>query len=96
MAWPRNVYSLSHLAIPFAPDDPVYGIGDVRAESYHGLPLGALRPKGETHFLTVSLSRLMRLRHNPFFDYVEHRVIGEIDKTLQKNKREAELKNIKS
>jgi len=38
----------------------------------------------------------MRLRHNPFFDYVEHRVIGEIDKTLQKNKREAELKNIKS
>jgi len=29
MAWPRNVYSLSHLAIPFAPDDPVYGIGDV-------------------------------------------------------------------
>ncbi len=25
-AWPTGVYSLSHLAIPFSPDDPVYGL----------------------------------------------------------------------
>ncbi len=26
MAWPRSVYSLSHIAVPFRPDDPVYGV----------------------------------------------------------------------
>ncbi|MBW1852105.1 MAG: alpha/beta hydrolase, partial [Deltaproteobacteria bacterium] len=85
VSWPRGVYSLAHVAIPFAPDDPVYGIGDARQGIYHGLPLGALQPRGETHLLTAPLSQLMRLRHNPFFAYVEHRVVGEIDKVLQRD-----------
>ena len=25
LAWPRNVFSLSHVALPFPPDDPLYG-----------------------------------------------------------------------
>jgi alpha-beta hydrolase superfamily lysophospholipase len=80
--WPRGVYSLAHVAIPFAPDDPVYGTGKGEQDSYHGLPLGALQPRGETHLLTAPLSQLMRLRHNPFFDYVEWRVGVEIDNAL--------------
>jgi len=80
MTWPRGVYSLAHVAIPFAPDDPVYGTGDSQSGPYHGLPLGALQPRGETHLLTTSLGQLMRLRHNPFFDYMEQRIVEDIDK----------------
>ena len=82
--WPRGVYSLSHVAVPFAPDDPVYGSsGDARKNDYDGLPLGALQPRGETRVLTVPLSELMRLRHNPFYAYVEQRVSGELESLLQ-------------
>ena len=70
------------VAVPFAPDDPVYGNGKGEQDSYHGLPLGALQPRGETRLLTAPLSQLMRLRHNPFFAYVESRIVEDIDKVL--------------
>jgi hypothetical protein len=87
MTWPPGVYSLAHVAIPFAPDDPVYGTGINPDASYQGLPLGSLQPRGETHLLITPLGQLMRLRHNPFFAYVEHRVIEEIEKTLHDDSR---------
>lgn len=74
LTWPRGAYSLTHVAIPFSPDDPVYGADDSPQGSYRGLPLGALQPRGETHLLTAPLSQLMRLRHNPFFAYIEQRL----------------------
>jgi hypothetical protein len=83
MTWPDGVYSLAHVAIPFAPDDPVYGTGDDPQGRYHGLPLGALQPRGESHLLTAPLGQLMRLRHNPFFSYVERRVVDEIDNAMR-------------
>ena len=79
LAWPTNVYSLSHVAIPFAPDDPIYGDLSGRTAAYAGLPLGTLQPRGETSVLTVSSSQIMRLRHNPFFAYVEERIAAAID-----------------
>ncbi len=81
--WPPNVYSLSHVAIPFAPDDPVYGTGINVSGDYHGLHLGALQPRGETSVLTVSLSQVMRLRYNPFFPYVERRINEAIDAAIK-------------
>lgn len=85
MAWPNGVYSLAHVAITFAPDDPVYGTGGDARGGYDGLPLGALQPRGETRLLTAPLSQLMRLRHNPFFAYVEQRVVADIDKVLPRH-----------
>ncbi len=82
LAWPPGVYSLAHVAIPFAPDDQVYGTGDDPRDTYQGLPLGSLQPRGETHLLTVPLDHLMRLRHNPFYAYMEERIIEEIDSVL--------------
>jgi alpha-beta hydrolase superfamily lysophospholipase len=82
-AWPRGIYSLSHVAIPMAPDDPVYGTAAAPRGAYRGLPLGAIQSRGETRLLTVPLSQLLRLRHNPFFDYVERRINQEIDKVLE-------------
>jgi hypothetical protein len=38
-----------------------------------------MQPRGETHYLFAPLSQFMRLRHNPFFEYVEQRILAEID-----------------
>jgi hypothetical protein len=79
MTWPPGVYSLSHVAIPFSPDDPIYGSVENPNAPYQGLPLGRLQPRGETHYLIAPLSQLMRLRHNPFFAYVEQRVLSVVN-----------------
>jgi hypothetical protein len=88
MEWSAGVYSLAHVAIPFAPNDPVYGTGDRPQGAYRGLPLGALQPRGETHLLTVPLGNLMRLRHNPFITYLEQRIIEDIDRLLPRDGNE--------
>ena len=79
LVWPPGVYSLSHVAIPFSPDDPVYGSVENPGGAYRGLPFGRLQPRGETHYLVAPLSQLMRLRHNPFFAFIEQRLVAKID-----------------
>ena len=83
LSWPTNVYSLAHVAVPFPPDDPIYGTREAATNGYAGFRLGALHPRGETRLLTVSVSQLMRLRHNPFFGYVEQRIDALIDALAQ-------------
>jgi esterase/lipase len=73
LAWPRGVYSLSHVALPFPPDDPVYGIdSDLTPDVIH---LGRVELRGERHLLAVSPTILMRLRCNPFYPYLESRLL---------------------
>lgn len=69
LEWPAGVYSMSHVAVPFRPDDPIYG-----AERTSELSIGAWQPRGERGVLTVSVEQLMRLRHNPFFSYMQDRI----------------------
>ena len=71
--WPADVYSLSHVALPFSPVDPVYG-GPQAAES-PGIQLGNMVLRGERGVLQVSGTDALRLRWNPFFSYVERRVL---------------------
>ena len=82
VAWPPGVYSLTHVAVQFPPDDPVYGANKNNSSDYHGLLLGKLQPRGESHLLTAPLRQLMRLRHNPFFTYLEQRVVNDMDHQL--------------
>ena len=73
LAWPGDLVSLGHVALPFPPDDPVYGIqsGSGRA----GIPsLGSLLLRGEAGALTVSLGSLTRVRSNPFWSLVERQL----------------------
>ncbi|MFQ5350025.1 MAG: alpha/beta hydrolase, partial [Thermoanaerobaculia bacterium] len=63
--WPAGVFSLSHLALPVADDDPLYGAGS---------DLSAAVPRGERGVLAQPLDDLLRLRWNPFFDYLARRV----------------------
>jgi hypothetical protein len=71
--WPPGIYSLAHVALPFSPQDPVYG-GPLAGTS-PGIQLGNLAPRGERGVLKISGTDLLRLRWNPFFDYVESRVL---------------------
>ena len=66
-----DVYSLTHVAVPFPDDDPLYG--SHAAESSKIVNLGRLSPRGEKGVLTVPTEVLMRLSSNPFFGVVAER-----------------------
>lgn len=73
LAWPFDVYSLTHVAVPFTVDDPLYGI-DAPQSANGLLALGRLSPRGEKGVLTVGSDVLMRLSSNPFFPFVAERI----------------------
>lgn len=76
MSWPMNVYSLSHVALPFSPEDPVYGGPD--AGESPGIQLGDIALRGERGVLQVSGTDMLRLRWNPFFDYMAERIVDAV------------------
>lgn len=75
--WPSGVVSLSHVALPFPPDDRLYG--QRRPGDGDGLFLGHIPVRGERGLLRFPSDWLMRLRHNPFYDYLEGRTVGWLD-----------------
>lgn len=77
LTWPRTVYSLSHVALPFPPNDAVYGAATTQSGGAE-LNIGTLEPRGEKNVLTVPPGLLMRLRYNPFFDYMDARIVEAI------------------
>jgi alpha-beta hydrolase superfamily lysophospholipase len=82
--WPEGVISLSHVALPFAPDDLLYG--RYPPENRDRLFLGQAEIRGERGLLRISSDWLLRLRYNPFYDVLESRAldwIAEIDADWQ-------------
>ncbi|MBE7445425.1 MAG: alpha/beta fold hydrolase [Planctomycetia bacterium] len=77
LEWPRGIYSLSHVAVPFSPDDPLYGDReDLKKKGV--FVLGMVEPRGEKGVLQVPIDQLMRLRYNPFFSYMERRIVESL------------------
>jgi alpha-beta hydrolase superfamily lysophospholipase len=77
LTWPQGVISLSHVALPFPPDDPLYGQRPPGNEDV--LFLGQMSIQGERGLMKISSDWLLRLRHNPFYDYLERRVLEWVD-----------------
>jgi alpha-beta hydrolase superfamily lysophospholipase len=76
LAWPRDLVSLGHVALPFPPDDPVYGFRP--GSGRDGIPsIGSWLLRGESGATTISLGSLTRLRSNPFWSLID-RQIGEL------------------
>lgn len=73
LRWPRQVFSLAHVAIPFPPDDVMYGDGASDPDNLR-LRIGDLSLRGERDVLKISANDLMRLRHNPFHAYMVKRI----------------------
>jgi alpha-beta hydrolase superfamily lysophospholipase len=82
LRWPADVISLSHVALPFRPDDPVYGL--LPGSGANGLPsLGSVSLRGEAGALLFPLGALTRLRSNPFWNVIETQVQARVDQDLQ-------------
>ncbi len=69
LRWPDSVFSLSHIAIPFAANDEVYGDGSGMRDKEGRVIFGALAPRGERGVLELTPDYFLRARHNPFFAY---------------------------
>ncbi len=57
---------LSHVALPFPPDDPVYGAHRPAKPSL--LYLGRPEAQRERGLLAFPASMIIRLRHNPLYE----------------------------
>ena len=75
--WPRQVYSLSHIALPFRADDPFYGDDGSQLERLANLPL-----RGEKNLFVLPSEQLMRLRYNPFSDYLQQKILVWVNRPV--------------
>ncbi|ENZ0191858.1 TPA: alpha/beta hydrolase [Citrobacter koseri] len=73
LAWPQEMYSLSHVAVPFPLSDSLYGLQPDELNRY-GISIGTIALRGETSTLAVGLDTLMRVTSNPFFPYMLQRI----------------------
>jgi len=78
LAWPPGVISLSHVALPIPPDDPLYGQRPPENEDV--LFLGQMAIQGERGLFILPSDWLLRIRHNPFYAYLEARVLAWMDR----------------
>ena len=78
LAFPREIFSLSHVALPFPMGDSLYGLKPDPADEDFGVHLGDIAPRGERGVLIVPLDSLVRVSSNPFFPYLLGRIDGKI------------------
>jgi alpha-beta hydrolase superfamily lysophospholipase len=76
LSWPRGIYSLSHVGLPFPETDPLYG-GPAAGES-PGISIGPIALRGERGVLQIPAGTMLRLRWNPFYSYLEGRLLGAL------------------
>jgi hypothetical protein len=63
------------VALPFAPDDPLYGAKSGPRRSDFHINLGNIALRGERGVLLVPAAEMLRLRWNPFYPFLEQKVI---------------------
>jgi len=71
--YPADIYSLSHVALPFPETDSLYGRTPDPNDDV-GVHLGAQSIRGETGGLVVGAAALTRLSWNPFYPYIAARI----------------------
>lgn len=79
LAWPPGFISLSHIALPFSPEDPMYGARP--PEDKEALFVGDIPIRRERGLLRISSDWLLRLRYNPFYALLEPRVLEWLEAT---------------
>ncbi|MGA8879865.1 MAG: hypothetical protein WB476_03235, partial [Azonexus sp.] len=73
LAWPSTLVSLGHVALPFPPDDPVYGF--IPGSGRNSIPsIGSWLLRGENGAVTITLGSLTRLRSNPFWSLIDNEI----------------------
>ncbi len=83
LAWPKYLFSLSHVALPFPPDDPIYGGQATANDGSRIVTLGSIWIRGERNLLQIPDNYFLRLRYNPFFPYLKDRTLAFLDRENQ-------------
>ncbi|WP_285164913.1 alpha/beta hydrolase [Shewanella goraebulensis] len=76
LEWPRGVYSLSHVALPFPEPDPLYG-PHYQKENAH-IQIGQAIFTGERGLFGIPASEMLRQKWNPFYPYMIEQIEGFI------------------
>lgn len=82
LIYPPDLFSLSHVALPFPMTDSLYGRYPESPGQY-GITLGTITARGERSVLAVGLDSLMRISSNPFYSYMLQRIDDKIDASIQ-------------
>jgi hypothetical protein len=73
LTWANDLVSVGHVALPFPPDDPVYGF--MPGSGHNGIPsIGSWLLRGENGAVTLTLGSLTRLRSNPFWALIDREI----------------------
>jgi alpha-beta hydrolase superfamily lysophospholipase len=78
IAYPRDVYSLSHVALPFPLTDGLYGMAPDLQDDF-GIRLGTLAAHGETGVIVPGPDMFARLTSNPFFELMAARIRAKLE-----------------
>ncbi|MBY6107107.1 alpha/beta fold hydrolase [Ferrimonas balearica] len=72
IAWPREVHSLSHVALTIPEADPL--LGPHRDRERRHIHLGGQAVRGERGMLAIPSDELLRQKWNPFYPYLIERM----------------------
>jgi alpha-beta hydrolase superfamily lysophospholipase len=72
--YPPEIFSMSHVSLPFPLEDPLYGMRPDTSHEDFGVKLGTLAPRGERGALVVNMDFISRVSSNPFFAFILERV----------------------
>ena len=87
LEYPQQIFSLSHVAVPFPLDDPLYGLTpDPATREQYGVAFGTMAVRGERNALIVDQDFLTRISSNPFFPYMVARIEESLAKAPQKRR----------
>lgn len=81
--YPSDLYSLSHIALPFPVTDSLYGEKPMLLNEF-GISIGALAIRGEREVLVTSLDNLLRASYNPFYSFLIQQIDQRVEATLNK------------
>ena len=93
-AWPEEIYSLSHIALPFRRDDPLYGDTEPPGQE-PWLQLGGIAPRGERGVLRIPADEVLRMRWNPFYPWLEEWVLELPDHAAYRKKLGPRLEDLR-
>ena len=81
LKYPQEVFSLSHVSLPFPENDSLYGSSpDPETKNEFGLSLGLVsNAQGERGVLAINTNLFFRISSNPLFPYLEKRIDNIID-----------------
>ena len=78
LAYPPDVFSLSHVALPFPLSDGLYGMTPDPADDF-GIRLGTMAAHGETGVISPGPETFARLTSNPFYDQMAARIRATLE-----------------